>query len=43
MAAEFFSDPHRAQVIRQSDNRGHEVFWERYKVFGSTAEEYCSG
>ena len=42
-AAEFFSDPHQAQVIRQSDRRSDEVFWERYKNFGQTAEVFCRG
>ena len=41
LAATFFSDPHRAQVIRQSDNNGHEKFWKRYKQFGANAESYC--
>ena len=41
LAATFFSDPHRAQVIRQSDNSGHEKFWKRYKKFGANAESYC--
>lgn len=41
MAADFFADPHQAQVIRQSDRRSHELFWERYKRFGETAEAYC--
>lgn len=42
LAATFFSDPHKAQVIRQSDNAAHEVFWRKYKTFGATAESYCS-
>lgn len=41
LAATFFSDPHRAQVVRQSDNQGHEKFWKRYKEFGKNAESYC--
>lgn len=41
LAASFFSDPHMAQEIRQSDRRSHEVFWERYKKFGETAADYC--
>ncbi|SMX32024.1 hypothetical protein [Actibacterium lipolyticum] len=41
MAAKFFKDPHRAQEIRQSDNRSHEAFWKRYKQFGNTAQAYC--
>ncbi len=41
LAAKFFSDPHMAQVIRQSDNTRHEVFWKRYTAFGATAQSYC--
>ena len=40
-AAKFFRDPHRAQEIRQSDNRQHEAFWLRYKEFGSHAAAVC--
>ncbi len=40
-AAAFFRDPHRAQVVRQSDRRSDEAFWDRYKAFGSTAESFC--
>lgn len=38
-AAGFFADPHRAQEVRQSDER----FWDRYKDFGATAETFCRG
>ena len=41
-AAEFFDDPHQAQVVRQSDRRSDEVFWKRYKNFGQTAETFCT-
>lgn len=40
-AAKFFKDPQKAQDIRQSDNRSHEVFWKRYKAFGNAAAQYC--
>ena len=42
LAASFFQDPHRAQEIRQSNQRSHETFWERYRAFGETAEAFCS-
>ena len=42
MAASFFKDPHKAQLIRQSDRHSHEVFWTRYKEWGAAAEEACS-
>lgn len=40
-AAKFFDDPHRAQEIRQSDKRHHEVFWRKYKAFGENVERSC--
>ena len=43
MAARLFADPHRAQVMRQSNRLHHESFWQRYQQFGATAEAYCSG
>ncbi|SFP75696.1 hypothetical protein [Tranquillimonas alkanivorans] len=42
LAAKFFRDPHQAQVVRQSDRRSDETFWQKYKRFGTTAETYCS-
>lgn len=41
LAATFFKDPAKAQEIRQSDRGAHEDFWNRYKLFGSTAEAFC--
>lgn len=41
LAASFFSDPHLAQEIRQSDSRSDEAFWQRYKEFGETASRTC--
>ena len=43
LAAKFFRDPHKAQVVRQSAKRNDAVFWRRYKQFGATAESYCRG
>lgn len=40
-AASFFSDPHRAQEIRQSDRASDERFWTRYRQFGSVAQNAC--
>lgn len=42
LAASFFSDPHLAQEVRQSDRRTHEVFWKRYRAFGQFAEARCN-
>lgn len=41
LAATFFKDPHKAQVVRQSDRSTHEAFWKRYKHFGQTATAFC--
>jgi len=40
-AVRFFKDPHQAQIVRQSDRRSDEAFWQRYKRFGTTAAAYC--
>ncbi len=39
--AKWFDDPHRAQEVRQSDNRKDEALWERYKLFGERAKDNC--
>ena len=41
LAATFFRDPDKAQAIRQSKRRSHEVFWQRYKNFGAYAATIC--
>ncbi|MFK7940589.1 MAG: hypothetical protein AB8B82_14505 [Roseovarius sp.] len=41
MAVSFYNDPHKAQVIRQSDNTAHEAFWKDYRNYGDTAERVC--
>lgn len=40
-AAEFFRDPQKSQVVRKSDTREDDAFWERYSNFGLTAESFC--
>ncbi|MBU3030681.1 hypothetical protein [Paracoccus marinaquae] len=40
-AADFFKDPHQAQVVRMSKSDSDNAFWSRYKRFASTAEAYC--
>lgn len=40
-AAKFFKDPHKAQVIRQSDKRSDEQFWKRYKEYGQVFAASC--
>lgn len=39
--AKWFSDPHQAQVVRQSDRRSDEALWLRYKAFGEKAKATC--
>jgi hypothetical protein len=41
-AAGFFSNPQKAQDVRQSDRSSDEAFWLRYKAFGENAESYCT-
>jgi len=42
LAARFFTDPDRAQKMRQSDSHADARFWKRYQNFGTTAETFCS-
>jgi hypothetical protein len=42
-AATFFRDPEKAQKVFMSQNRADDAFWQRYKAFGSMAEQSCSG
>ena len=41
LAASFFRDPHKAQVVRMSKRDSDNAFWSRYKAFASAAESYC--
>lgn len=41
LAATFFRDPHKAQVVRMSKRDSDNAFWARYKAFASAAESYC--
>ncbi len=40
-AAKFFTDPQKAQDLRQSDGNHNEAFWKRYKAFGTSAGNIC--
>lgn len=42
-AASFFSDPDRAQQVRMSKTASDNAFWDRYRAFGASAEQYCTG
>ena len=39
--AAWFTNPHEAQEVRQSDRRGDERMWQRWKAFVDTAEAMC--
>ncbi|MBZ8117108.1 hypothetical protein KUD11_00435 [Roseovarius sp. LXJ103] len=41
-AVKFYSDPHLAQQIRQSDRNSDEVFWDAYVEYGRRASATCS-
>lgn len=41
-AVSFYSDPHRAQEIRQSDRSVDEEFWDAYVRYGRLAEQLCN-
>lgn len=41
-AVRFYSDPQRAQDIRQSDRPGDGRFWTAYAAYGARAEEVCT-
>ena len=39
--ARFFTDPQRAQEVRDSTSRRHEDMWRAWNDFGQTAEDMC--
>jgi hypothetical protein len=41
LAASFYSDPQKAQDVRQSDRSRDEIFWQKYKNYSETAEAIC--
>jgi len=41
-AVSFYSDPHRAQEIRQSKRSVDEEFWDAYVRYGKLAEQLCT-
>lgn len=41
-AVGFYTDPHAAQVIRQSDRARDERFWRNYTEYATRAERICS-
>ena len=41
LASTFYSDPQKAQDVRQSGRWAHERFWERYKEYAEIAQTFC--
>lgn len=39
--AQIILQPHKSQEIRASARQSDSVFWEKWRVFGETAAEYC--
>jgi hypothetical protein len=42
-AARFFNDPEAAHSTWVSQSAADDAFWDRYKIFGQTAEASCAG
>ena len=40
-AAKFFADPEKAHEAWMSQSASDDVFWQRYKVFGASAQASC--
>jgi hypothetical protein len=41
--ATFFRNPDKAHLVRMSQKRSDDAFWERYSRFGEKAEAICQG
>jgi len=41
LASTFYSDPQKAQDVRQSGSRSNARFWERYKEYAEVARAFC--
>lgn len=41
-AVQFYSNPQKAQDIRQSDRPGDERFWRAYRAYAERAEQVCA-
>lgn len=41
-AVQFYSNPHMAQEVRQSDRSADERFWQAYTNYGEHAKALCS-
>lgn len=40
-AVQFYTDPHMAQLVRQSDQPANEEFWQSYKAYSEKAKQTC--
>lgn len=41
LASTFYRNPEKAQELRQSPRRAHEIFWNRYEEYAETARAFC--
>ena len=41
LAASFYTNPQKAQDVRQSDNPMNERFWKKYREYADTSEQIC--
>ncbi|WP_171179837.1 hypothetical protein [Ruegeria sp. HKCCD8929] len=39
--AEWFTDPHQAQVVKMSRTARDDALWDRYEAFGQLAQAVC--
>lgn len=43
LAAQFFTNPDKAEQVRMQSSASANAFWQRYTVFGQQAELACQG
>jgi len=41
LAASFYSNPQKAQDVRQSNSPNNERFWQKYREYADTSEQIC--
>jgi hypothetical protein len=43
LAAQFFTNPDKAEAVRMQSSASANAFWQRYTTFGQQAEMACRG
>jgi hypothetical protein len=43
LAAQFFTNPDKAEQVRMQSSASANAFWQRYTIFGQQAEMACRG